>query len=65
MTNGSSQATVFVVDDDPSFRTAVSRLLRGAGHQVKVFASGSEFVLHAALAGGLPQRAVARVGARE
>jgi FixJ family two-component response regulator len=36
MTNGSSQATVFVVDDDPSFRTAVSRLLRGAGHQVKV-----------------------------
>jgi FixJ family two-component response regulator len=44
MTNGSSQATVFVVDDDPSFRTAVSRLLRAAGHQVKVFASGSEFV---------------------
>jgi FixJ family two-component response regulator len=45
MTNGSSQATVFVVDDDPSFRTAVSRLLRAAGHQVRVFASGSEFVL--------------------
>jgi FixJ family two-component response regulator len=45
VTNGSSQATVFVVDDDPSFRTAVSRLLRAAGHQVRVFASGSEFVL--------------------
>ena len=45
MTNGSSQPTVFVVDDDASFRTAVSRLLRAAGHQVKVFASGSEFVL--------------------
>jgi FixJ family two-component response regulator len=44
MTNGSSQATVFVVDDDPSFRKAVSRLLRAAGHQVRAFASGSEFV---------------------
>jgi FixJ family two-component response regulator len=54
VTSGSSQATLFVVDDDPSFRTAVSRLLRAAGHQVKVLASGSEFVLHAAVAGGLP-----------
>jgi FixJ family two-component response regulator len=44
MTSGSPQPTVFVVDDDPSFRTAVSRLLRAAGHQVKVFASGSAFV---------------------
>ena len=44
MTNGSSQSTVFVVDDDPSFRRAVSRLLRAAGHQVRVFSSGSEFV---------------------
>jgi FixJ family two-component response regulator len=45
MTNGSSQPTVFVVDDDASFRTAVSRLLKAAGHQVRVFSSGSEFVL--------------------
>jgi FixJ family two-component response regulator len=54
VTNVASQATVFVADDDPSFRTAISRLLRAAGHQVRVFASGSEFVFHAALAGGLP-----------
>ena len=44
MTNGSSQPTVFVVDDDPSFRRAVSRLPRAAGHQVRVFSSGSAFV---------------------
>ena len=44
MTNGVPQPTVFVVDDDPSFRTAVSRLLRAAGHQVKAFSSASEFV---------------------
>jgi two-component system response regulator FixJ len=44
MTNGSSPPTVFVVDDDASFRRAVSRLLRAAGHQVRVFSSGSEFV---------------------
>jgi len=51
MTNGSSQPTVFVVDDDPSFRRAVSRLLRAAGHQVKVFCSGSEFVASLPAAG--------------
>jgi len=44
MTNGSSEPTVFVVDDDASFRRAVSRLLKAAGHQVRVFSSGSEFV---------------------
>jgi len=44
MKDGSSEPTVFVVDDDPSFRRAVSRLLRAAGHQVRVFSSGSEFV---------------------
>ena len=32
------------MDDDASFRTALSRLLRAAGHQVKAFASASEFV---------------------
>ena len=44
MTNSSPPATVFVVDDDPSFRTAVSRLLRAAGHQVKAFSSASDFL---------------------
>jgi FixJ family two-component response regulator len=44
MTDGSSEPTVFVVDDDASFRRAVSRLLKAAGHQVRVFSSGSEFV---------------------
>jgi FixJ family two-component response regulator len=40
----SSIATVFIVDDDASFRTAVSRLLRAAGHQVRTFSSASEFL---------------------
>ena len=44
MTGSSPDRTVFVVDDDASFRTAVSRLLRAAGHQVKAFSSASEFV---------------------
>ena len=44
MTSSSAPPTVFVVDDDASFRTAVSRLLRAAGHQVKTFSSASEFV---------------------
>jgi len=44
MTNASPEGTVFVVDDDASFRAAVSRLLRAAGHQVRVFASASEFL---------------------
>ena len=35
----SAPPTVFVVDDDASFRTAVSRLLRAAGHQVRTFSS--------------------------
>ena len=44
MTSSSPHRTVFVVDDDASFRTAVSLLLRAAGHQVKAFSSASEFV---------------------
>lgn len=35
---------VFIVDDDASFRTAVSRLLRAAGHSVQTFSSASEFL---------------------
>jgi len=35
---------VFVVDDDPSVRNALSRLLRSVGLQVELFASASEFL---------------------
>ena len=44
MTSHSADRTVYVVDDDASFRSAVSRLLRAAGHEVKAFASASEFL---------------------
>ena len=36
-------ATVFVVDDDLSFLTAVSRLLRAAGFDVRTFSSAKDF----------------------
>ena len=35
---------VFVVDDDPSVRRAVSRLVRSAGFKVETFASAEEFL---------------------
>ena len=35
---------VFVVDDDPSFLTAVSRLLRAAGFEVEPFSAAAELV---------------------
>jgi FixJ family two-component response regulator len=35
---------VFVVDDDPSARKALARLLRAAGHRVREFASADEFL---------------------
>jgi FixJ family two-component response regulator len=35
---------VYVVDDDPSVRKALERLLRSAGHDAKTFASALEFV---------------------
>jgi two-component system response regulator FixJ len=35
---------VFVVDDDRSFLTSVTRLLRAAGHTVESFTSGSELL---------------------
>ena len=37
---------VYVVDDDPSFRKAVSRLLRTAGLEVETLASAQEFLDH-------------------
>ena len=36
--------TVHVVDDDPSFRTAVARLLKAAGYDVRTYSCGTEFV---------------------
>ena len=41
---------VFVVDDDPSFRTAVTRMLQAAGLGVQSFACGAELLSH--LSGG-------------
>jgi len=38
------EATVFVVDDDPSVRRGLERLLRTAGHRVESFASAREFL---------------------
>ena len=35
---------VYVVDDDPSVRKALERLLRSAGHDAKTFASAVEFL---------------------
>jgi FixJ family two-component response regulator len=37
-------ATVFVVDDDPSIRRAIKRLVESVGLRVELFASASEFV---------------------
>jgi FixJ family two-component response regulator len=37
-------ATVFLVDDDPSVRRALTRLIRSAGYQVKPFGSAREFL---------------------
>jgi FixJ family two-component response regulator len=38
--------TVYVVDDEPSVRKALSRLLRSAGLKCEVFASADEFLAH-------------------
>jgi FixJ family two-component response regulator len=35
---------VYVVDDDPSVRAGLARLLRTAGHDVRDFADGREFL---------------------
>lgn len=39
-----SDATVIVIDDEPSLRRSLSRLLRSAGYAVEVFASAREFL---------------------
>jgi FixJ family two-component response regulator len=38
------EPTVFIVDDDPSVREALSSLIRSAGLRVAAFASGREFL---------------------
>jgi len=35
---------VYIVDDDPSLRTALGRLLRASGHRVEAFATAGEFL---------------------
>jgi FixJ family two-component response regulator len=35
---------IYVIDDDPSARNGISRLLRAAGHDVQSFASGALFL---------------------
>ena len=37
-------AVVHVVDDDESFRTALSRLLRAAGYEAREYASAAQFL---------------------
>ena len=41
---GTGTERVCVVDDDPSVRTALARLLRSAGFEVALFASAEEFL---------------------
>lgn len=37
-------STIHVVDDDPSFRRAVSRLLRASGFRVETYATAADFL---------------------
>lgn len=49
-------ARIALVDDEPSVRVALSRLLRLSGYEVLPYASGEEFL--AALCGNLPDFAL-------
>ena len=40
----STPATVYIVDDDESVRTALSNLLRSSGYRTRVYASAQEFI---------------------
>jgi len=46
-----ADATVFVVDDDPSVRRSTERLVRSMGFDVQTFASAKEFTDHARIQG--------------
>ena len=50
--HASPPATIHVVDDDVSFRNAISRLVRAGGHEVRCYPSAVEFL--AAPAGASP-----------
>ncbi len=40
----SATPVIHIVDDEPSFRTAVARLLRASGYQVALYDSGEQFL---------------------
>jgi FixJ family two-component response regulator len=44
MSSSDSPFVVFLVDDDPSVLKALTRLLRSKGHEVRAFASSTEFL---------------------
>ena len=44
MAKAETNATVFVVDDDPSVRKGLARLMKSAGYPVETFASAREFL---------------------
>jgi FixJ family two-component response regulator len=46
-----AEATVFVVDDDPSVRRSTERLVRSMGFNVRTFASAKEFTDHVRVEG--------------
>jgi len=48
-----SAAIVHIVDDDDSFRTAISRLLRAAGYETREYASAEAFLAGPPAAGAL------------
>ena len=50
-TMSSNDATIYVVDDDDSVRRSLKRLLRARGWNVEVFASATDILKHAPLAG--------------
>ena len=41
-----AESTVFVVDDEPSVRKSLGRLLKAAGYRVEAFASARDFLQH-------------------
>ena len=47
-----TRSLIAVVDDEESVRRALGRLLRSAGHDVRSYATGTEFI--ASLPGGRP-----------
>ncbi len=44
--NPNLSSTVFIIDDDPSVRKSLSRLLRSVGYDIAAFASAREFLDH-------------------